>query len=144
MVIFSTGKLSSQQETLLHQVYGKCYTYHSMYHCLCDEWHLVLKCVAQNWWCRAHTYTLICFVISRRLCILVNDPLLNRNIAYQLSQIWNEVLFNTQDLQLKWILLHHQKPTVPGTYYKLKMGCRWAHTFYQHFIPFGRYRALHP
>ena len=34
--------------------------------------------------------------------IRVNESSLNKNIGkYQLSHIWNEVLFNTQDLQFK-------------------------------------------
>ena len=38
----------------------------------------------------------------KAISIRVNDPSLNRDIAkYQLSHIWDKVLFNTPDLTLK-------------------------------------------
>ena len=40
--------------------------------------------------------------MKETIYIKVNDPFLNRNIGkFQLSHIWDEVLFNTHDLQLK-------------------------------------------
>ena len=40
--------------------------------------------------------------IKEAMYIRVKNPSFNRNIGkYQLSHIWDEVLFNTPDLQLK-------------------------------------------
>ena len=41
--------------------------------------------------------------IKEALYIRVNNPSLNRNIGkYHLPHIWDEVLFNTSELKLKW------------------------------------------
>ena len=47
-------------------------------------------------------HTTLLGLIKGAMLIRVKDPSLNKNIGkYQLSHIWDEVLFKTQDSQLK-------------------------------------------
>ena len=50
-------------------------------------------------------------IIKEAMYIRVNDSSLNRNTGrYQLSYMWDEVLFNTQDPQLQETFPHHHLP----------------------------------
>ena len=53
----------------------------------------------------------LCRWIKEALYIRVNNPSLNKNIGkYHLPHIWDEVLHNTPELKLKWILPCHLHP----------------------------------
>ena len=80
----------------------------------------------------------LCRWIKEALYIRVNNPSLNKNIGkYHLPHIWDEVLHNTPELKLKWILSCHLPPL--GT-----TSTREAHTLQWLFhLPLGNNISHH-
>ena len=73
---------------------------------------------------------IIARTIKKAISIRVTYSSLNRNTGkYQLPHMWDEVLFNTPDLYLKWsILLWSIRPTAQGSPYQPIRQDRRAHT----------------